>query len=158
MKVNLVSITPQKYHLVCNTPRQINKTFWVREWVKRLFHPHAHLSSFSFCSLNFILGYPSFFPASGHKEFNGSILPNMKCTQGGAKAAKGWWRWRWRCGSWWPRRGHLAREVRFLGRSSVGGGGDAPAPPPASYRRSQRRATGTQVLLTWVSQSKSRLL
>ena len=48
---------------------------------------------------------------------------------------------------WHARRG-------FLAAAGAGGGGDA----PASCRRSRRRAAGTQVLLTWVEQSKPRLV
>jgi hypothetical protein len=52
---------------------------------------------------------------------------------------------------WHARRG-------FLAAAGEAGGGDPPAAPPASCRRSRRRAAGTHVLLTWVSQSKPRLL
>jgi hypothetical protein len=51
--------------------------------------------------------------------------------------------------AWHARRGFLA---------AVGAGEGGKRPAPSSFRRSRRPAAVTQVLLTWVSQSKPRLL
>lgn len=57
---------------------------------------------------------------------------------------------------WEPRRrGFLAEAVVAAGKAEEVGGEEA---APASCWRSRRRAAGTQVLLTWVGQSKPRLL